>query len=101
MPPFSTVLPETRSQVLRSPLTGNWLLRPKGRIPTFREDRFSGTIGQRPPPLPNCGNGFAPSEGARGYASILASLESWWLLVQDNTQEGGVDVQTAIVSNEA
>jgi hypothetical protein len=37
----------------------------------------------------------------RRYASILASLESRWLLVQDNTQEGSIDVKTSIVLNEA
>src|ERR1019366_7430367 len=38
---------------------------------------------------------------AAGYACILASLESRWLLVQDKTQEGSVDVETSVVLNEA
>jgi hypothetical protein len=37
----------------------------------------------------------------RRYAFILASLESRWLLVQDNTQERSVDMQPAIILNEA
>ena len=37
----------------------------------------------------------------RRYASILASLESRRLLMQDNTQQGRVDVNPAIVLNEA
>ena len=37
----------------------------------------------------------------RRYASILASLESRRLLMQDNTQEGSVDMQPAIILNEA
>src|SRR6202051_422034 len=37
----------------------------------------------------------------RRYASILASLESRRLLMQDNTQEGSVDVEPAIVLNES
>src|SRR6202140_5108323 len=37
----------------------------------------------------------------RRYASILASLESRRLLMQDNTQQGSVDVNTTIVLNEA
>jgi hypothetical protein len=37
----------------------------------------------------------------RRYASILASLESRRLLMQDNTQERTVDMQPAVVLNEA
>ena len=32
---------------------------------------------------------------------MIVALESWCLLVQDNIQEGSVDMEPAIVSNEA
>jgi hypothetical protein len=32
---------------------------------------------------------------------MIVALESWYLLVQDNIQEGSVDMESAIISNEA
>jgi hypothetical protein len=38
---------------------------------------------------------------ANSRAVMIVALESWCLLVQDNIQEGSVDMEPAIVSNEA
>jgi hypothetical protein len=80
---------------------GMWNLLLSSIWTTHRQCHFSGTMTQRQPRIPDYQNEFAASKMTRRYASILASLESSCLLVQDNTQQGRVDVDAAIILNEA